>query len=669
MPEENRLQVDGDLSFPGGMRSDLDPLRINAGTYFSSINAINRGGAVTSRPGYTWKFNLPDGRFQGAHFLRSYQGEESVFFAIEGDVYRSPYPFVNYTKVADALLNPASDFVMFCTTEQSVIRNADESLSVIAPRRLLLVQDGTSPALYWDGATMKRAPVYTVGGVVVDDISVPNGTSMVWSGDRLWVANGPSLFASDINNPLLFEEATYLSNQSQSFRLFEDITAMAEYTSNTGSQLLVFTKSTVSAFQSSIRKRADWSTVNNFQQVILTGIGCVAPRSVVSQLGSLWWMTRYGMTELNAALSVYRDSTLRYPDIAMAVSKAFLARDLSTIACGAHENFLLVSTPSGSIDNVHTWVMDKAETVRTDSSTSESPVWSSIWTGTAPAQWLTVDAGGATSMLQFSRLSDGRYSCWETFTDKRTDEGAPITWGFETRAYLFKQFGKGPAGLSYQDTIDPKRFKYAEFFLDRIEGDLDVMAHYVGATKGTPLRILTKRISAGNENLDAVTEYDADGPAIPFLTSQTRLIRTQEDGSSFLSGESVESERPDEVDIGFRLSFIASGAGSVRAVRLFAQTATQRRSGACEDDETNPVFVSNDGASGELPGDLVTAPREPTYDASASETVSYGPQTYTSTRAASSTISQVDAQKKATAEAHVGAMLWLMSHTPPFHTP
>jgi hypothetical protein len=52
------------------------------------------------------------------------------------------------------------------------------------------------------------------------------GGPMRWVGDRLWVARGAELFASDINNPISFLEDIYLATV-RSFVLPSEITALA----------------------------------------------------------------------------------------------------------------------------------------------------------------------------------------------------------------------------------------------------------------------------------------------------------------------------------------------------------------------------------------------------------------------------------------------------------
>mgnify|MGYP003336014550 FL=1 len=198
----NKL-VEGESSFVGGMNSALDPSQLPPGFYSRGMNVVHRGGIVQCRPGYRCKTILPTGRLQGMAVFKPKQGAESLLMAVGGKLYHSHFPFNSYQEVDGITFSSSTKQVYFKQVEQSVRRNADGSLSLIIPRNLMIVQDGglSRPAVF-DGV---------VGYQTAD---IPLGGPMEWVADRLWVARGSNLYASDIGNPISFTESLYIASPS-----------------------------------------------------------------------------------------------------------------------------------------------------------------------------------------------------------------------------------------------------------------------------------------------------------------------------------------------------------------------------------------------------------------------------------------------------------------------
>ena len=571
---------DGDVTFLPGMNSTPDPVQLSPGQYPRSMNTVNRGGVVQCRPGYRCKFAAPPGNLQGGSFFFPKQGNPVVVFAVEGLVYASEYPFLEYRQVEGLQFTPHARQLFFKQVEQSIRLNDDGSLSFITPRNLLVIQDGgLTPAAIFDGSRGS----HQYGGT-----AIPLGGPMEWVGDRLWVARGSSLYASDLANPLAFTEHQYLTTV-EAFILPGEITALSRTTSVTFPQLLCFTESTTTLFQASIRDRSAWITTQEFQRVLFPNIGCTSQRSVVAHYGLLWWWSAYGLTSFDAAVLANQTSALPHRDSEMSESKSRLSDDVAGVATAAVENYLLVSVPYEDLFNRHTWVMDNSayQTLRE----MAPPVWNSFWTGTRPVQWLVAPVNEINTVLYLSHDFDGNNRLWEAFTPDRLDDGCPITWYLETRGYYLR------------DLLGQKQFRYADVFLGELYGTVDVAVFWAGTTRGKYKRILTKRIEATQGILRSSDVFTADDLLFA-LKKQSRRIRTQDAKDlTTAAGQSscgVESDFQEFIDESFQLLIVVSGPGAVRGVKLLNDPESgEKLGGGCESDEIGTRAVRYDGAASE----------------------------------------------------------------------
>lgn len=627
---------DGDFSFLLGQNSSLAPDQLPPGFYARGMNVVNRGGIVQCRPGYRCLAMYPEGNFQGGALFKPKQGLASILFVVEGNLYLSEFPFKSYRQLADVAFSPTAREIFFKQVEQSVKLNEDESLSLIPPKNLMVIQDGgTSPAVVFDGT---RAVAQTGDG------KIPNGGPMEWVADRLWVARGAKLFASDIANPTAFTEPLYLATVD-AFILPGTITALSRTPSAAQAQLLVFTQTNTTLLQAGIRDRSVWATTPDFQKEVFPEIGCVSQKSVVTHYGFLWWFSQHGLTSLDGAAQSFVTSELNYTDSEMTDSKARLSSDLSGIACSTYENYLLVSVPSASPFNTHTWVLDN--TVM-QLNRSAAPAWNGYWTGTRPVQWISANINGVNRSLYFSADYDGNTRLWEAFTPDRLDDGCPVTWWVETRGLNFGAVGK------------TKEFRYADLFVSELAGDVDFAIFWAGAARGKYKRILTKRVKATRGVWRSGEEFSL-ADQIFALKKQSRPLRTH-DGRAIIA-ESTQSscdvEAPAEEfrDEAFQLLLVGSGPGALRGYMQYVEppTNTDDSGGGCpaSEDETEENFVRFDGAAAEAHTfrdayeNLMT--ELPVFTSVRTETVSRDEFSEVGMGSAESIISQADADKIASA--------------------
>lgn len=627
---------DGELTFLGGMDSMSDSNQLSPGFYARSMNTVNRGGVVQCRPGYRCKFVMPPGNLQGGFVFRPKVGIESILFAVDGNVYLSEYPYRTYRQLAIQFSATARQ-LFFVQAEQAVTRNDDNSLRLVPPVNLVIIQDGglTAPAVF-DGFNAEH------------DANIKLGGPMAWSGDRLWVAQGAKLFASDIYDPRHFLEPQYFAT-IEAFTLPGEITALAEPTANAElASLFVFTQDSTTLIQSGIRDRTLWATTPNFQFIQFPEVGCVSPRSIALLHGLLWWYSAQGLTNVNAAMLTRQTSVTPYEDNEMAESKSRLGEDLNGVASGFFENYLLVSVPYCDRYNTHTWCLDGATFQRKE---QKSPfAWNSFWTGTRPVEWFYGLFAGSNRIFYASVDYDGQNRLWEAFSPDRLDDGCPITWYVETRAYS--------ADIPLKD----KKVLYADIYLSELAGTVDLGVFWAGPHRGRYKRILTKRIEAPRGSFRIGHDITSDQKIFAFK-KQVRALRTQDGrllaSSEDLSSCDVESIMLDFLDESFQLLIVGSGPGAVRGIRLYLEPApgtpgsvspNKELSGRCEEDEgPEQNFVRFDGAA----SDSVEALNEniPLFTSNRTVTLTEQGITEVGTGYGESVISQDDADKIATTTA------------------
>lgn len=568
---------EGDGIFIGGQNSDLNPIFLQPTQYFRGMNVVNRGGRVQCRPGYRCLAAWPEGVLQGFTFFRPRIGESVLVFAVAGRIYTSLYPFTEFRQLEDLQFSDVAPQIFFAQGTQALQENEDGSVSLIDPRNILVIQDGgfTSAATF-DGTTAQHSR---------GTGSIPIGGPMAWSGDRLWVARGNEVFASDLADPTRFTETSYITTAA-SFLFRSEVTALFPLPSGANvAQLLVFTRDNTSMLQSGIRQRSQWIAIPDFQREVLPNIGCVAERSVVAHGGFLWWFSRYGLVSFDSASQAFVTSAIPYLDQQMSASKTFLSPDLSSIASCVHENYLLISTPYSSAFNEHTWVLDSSPIA-----TGGAPAaWNSVWTGTRPAQWFTGIVMGRERVFYISPDVDGVNRLWEAFTPDRLDNGCPITWWAELRAV------SGGSPIKY------KEFRYADVNLSELRGEVDIAVFWAGANRGKYKRILTRKILASRGMLTRDRQLTID-TRIFALKSQSRALRTAEARSQSpeedLSSCGIEAPFQEFKDDAIQLLIVGSGPCGVSSTLLyFSDPDKLDDAGKCEEDETEQSYVRFDGAA------------------------------------------------------------------------
>lgn len=543
----NRLS-DGGVDFLLGVNSNLNPRNLNSAQLSWGINIINKGGDIDTRPGYESLFRLPDGKAQGMVAFTPTGGQPNLVMAVNGLIYVSEFPFTDYEQLPNIEFDPNVDHVSFKEALQ-----AKDGATVIEPKSVLIMQDGKSKPAYWDGFISRHLNPGIPSNETVQ------GLWMEWIGNRLWVARGRELFASDIFDPLHFTENTYLSIGGSLQAMDGDVITMLARTADSQS-LLVFTIHNTTIIQAGITDRAAWQTTPSFISLLFPGVGSAAGKSGFYHNGELWWYSVEGSRRFTQVGATIRNSRNGVSSIEMRRSFDNITKQVQSKVCGFSFNtFLGHSVPSGDVFNRHTWVLD---TSTNSQLSSDSPLaWQGVWMGTRPVEWVTLNVMGVERVFHISQDACG-IRVWEAFKPNRLDNGARIFCSVEF------------PGLLYGEKISFKKFRYDEFYLTRLIGEVDLTVDYRGDA-GCWKNILDIQLCATH----CFSNVVCDGPNKTIM-NQNRYIRTQEgehfcnDVDGWFTSENIGSF--------FQSRIRWYGRNGVNKYKSFADQWQEPSHGACE---------------------------------------------------------------------------------------
>lgn len=577
--------VAGSSSLVMGCDSYTSPTELGDTELIMGQNVTCRGGIVQTRPGSKSYYCMPDGNLQGFKVFIPDNGVAHHVFAVDGAIYVSAAPFTSYRRLWNLQFSKTAKYVSWAVCLKSTDYDNEGTLFVLdKPYSVLIIQDGLTRAGYWDGGNSGHlnpaaAPFPDNTDVVPGFNETPIGLWMIWSGNRLWVSRGNQIFAGDIGNPMKFTETLYL-NEGRAFNLSGPCTGMIEVPADAAGAkgFIAFTETDGTLFASYIQDRTTWLATPLFQNTILPQIGCVAPRSLITQYGLNWWFGPRGFTNINSALRQNITSRIDYQDNEMFSSKAYLGPDLSRICGSFYENYLMLSVPSGDVLNRHTWVLDQAPFE------NNAAAWPGFWTGWRPVEWSRGIINGSERIFFASIDYDGKNRVWEAMLPEKTDNGCRIT--------CYAQLREHAAG-----NLNQKKYDWSKFFLSQIYGEVDLNL-YVASTKGSYQFQKNYHIVATAGQIFADQQYSEAGPLMMGNTVQTRTIRTpsgQEDNDCNRCG--VESVEGNLIDYAFTHLLVWSGQMGIKAYQMHMIESPERQDGDCEEAEVQPRTLNAAGCS------------------------------------------------------------------------
>lgn len=581
-----------DTRWLGGLDSYAHPSFLQPGQYAWSVNAINRGGLIQTRPGRTRRFSFLGRRAQGIGTLLTLNNDLYAAVAIDGLIYQAPYPFTDFTVIPKISFSPDAEKVYFCSAVQAAKYNADATIAVLpVPVRWLIIQDGENSPAWWDGTTATQ-PTWTTRS-----LSVPVGTSMVESNGRLWGADGQKVWSSDYLMPLDFRERTYVA-ESDGFHFPNRVTVLAQAPQDSG--IFVGTERSVHTLQSTVVDRTQWSQTPKFQADVTLEVGPVSSSAFAYQHGLPWFYSHRGLMNMDRAQQGYRTDRLVAADAEMSRSKDAMLPDLTGVALSVFENVLLVAVPSGSIHNRHTWILDGAVAYRPGGDGAVAypaePVWSSVWTGTFPVQFLNVSVLGVERLYELSyssgtiQTSQGKTSgihLWENFQPDHDDDGTPIRCSFESR--LCVPMNEELCRVGYVETHVTSGWGNAS--IDIQLASMSGLYTSIGsATLFPPIGPLAQ---------DGSTFYTYGVPGSVDSTFQSfkrqnRYLRTPEHVLVGAQGQNPETNWLQGIDRGFQVKLNWTGRVAFRNVKVVYDRVTEPAYGQQLPQETNPSLAVYD---------------------------------------------------------------------------
>ena len=621
-------QVKTTAGWTQGINSVRNPWALPENQVKWAVNSQFRGGIAQTRPGQSMRLSLPPGNFQGGIlFLSNKQfkaadattlnqiydtngeGVEAdelpyIVFAVNGKVYWSPFPLTQPQdwksfQLTNVSLDP--DVSQFCFTLATKSANISSGgdVSVTPSHRVLFIQDGVNPPVYWDGSN-------TTG---VQTSSIPTGFWMAYSGNRLWVANKNIVLASDLGDPTSWVERTTGTGRGD-FSFTRPVTALVNYVGqNNDQKLYVFTDRETYALASGIYDRTTWTTTANFQTILFPNVGCIAGKSIAFQAGQMWWFSQGGLVSADVAGNAYLSSQVLYKDVEMVRAKAYMAGNQTGICAASFENYLMYSIPYLEPLNSATMVMDWA--IAAENGSQRIPAWCGVWTGTRPVEWTSGVVNGQPRCFHFSvdysATNDGSYiSLWESFMPNKVDSYLSIN-ADGTTTELFNRIYSQVETALLGDGMDYKQFVYAELECCEIGGTVDVKASYRGS-KGQYQSILDTRILAVTEDYQwQDTPFATEIEKFGFLNSQYRRLIT-ESASRNATAETCESYLTTDIDKGFSMLVEWCGEFGVETIRMFQDPWSERSTGVPQSDETKSCLLAQDGST--LTLELLPSPYE-----------------------------------------------------------
>jgi hypothetical protein len=262
-----------------GVNSGFRPDQIgNAQVAWGFNMAVRNGKPQTRGFAFVQRAILPKGLVQGASY---FSAAEVFVVSIWGQLWR----------IVPTGSHVAVDSIPLASRNSAINKQA----WMCETAGSLVVQDGVSAGIIYDGATARRANI--------SNGELPVGTSMAYGNGRLAVVvNDSDVEVGDITtgiyqSELQFTETTYLSGGG-AFYFPSKVSGLGFLPVNntdTGfGSLMVFGQRFVNSLQLNITQREQWDQIPGFQQVILPKVGAASQDVIVPVNQDLYWRDGQG---------------------------------------------------------------------------------------------------------------------------------------------------------------------------------------------------------------------------------------------------------------------------------------------------------------------------------------------------------------------------------------
>lgn len=510
--------LDGQLTFEKGVDTYRAPSRVPRNQVCLLVNSTTRQDYIGTRPGWN---QLPltftadastvfdTGLFQHIHGYQPDTGPSHLIASISGRIFR--------INALDTLT-----VTELTTTPPTPQPTGRRQVWMEQAECFLVIQDGQSVPLIYDGSTMRRSNVLGTGGTDADGTplyEVPVGTTMAYSGGRLWVVSagrgqplnetafvagdgvyGPTGTAAYNNRDsvLRFTENEYL-NGGFAFAVpanmgrITAMRAMANLDTSLGQgPLQVFTSAGCFSVDAPF-DRVQWAAMTNpIKTVSLLDQGALAQASTILVNGDVWYRALDGVRSFLIArrdFGTWGNRAMSYEVI------RFLADDDAALlrygSAALYDNRLLMTcTPQYSLSRgiTHRGMVVLDFIPLTSLAGSEPPCWDGLWTGphfpSLPAQHdflqlVNVESQGVSyvfaAVLAPPVSGTRSIQIWQLTKSQGHDADAARVEARISRAMESPQLDWSPAGSS---RLEQKLLEAADIWVDQVRGTVDFALYY-----------------------------------------------------------------------------------------------------------------------------------------------------------------------------------------------
>lgn len=443
MAEQERKRItDGFATMERGVMEGRDPSLLAKNQAARLINTTVRGGKLTCRPPYSrFALNFADGEqalwfkthnVQGREIYQSPSGQSSLVVSVGGRIFKIDVMKRRNLNVLE--LTPAGD----------ANPTNRPHVWMVQAEQYLIIQDGQSPPLIYDGAVCRRsmlgAPRY----------EVPVGRAMAYGLGRLVVVrpHGRSYVIGDIvhggTEVYQFTEDNYLNEGGDvTVPIQGEITALkilAQIDRSTGQGDLIVGTPYGAASARLGEKREEWKNIQ-FQLVAMLGAGPTSQNSMVLCNGDLFLRSRDGIRSLAMTRSEYQNSWSKTP-LSREVSRtlSYDTQALLGFCDGAlFDNRLLMLCNQTPLPNgcYHRGIIALDFDLISSMFEKQPPAYDGIWTGLRATALISGDFPDGERCFVFHRNDDDENELWEVLKDGVADNGiTPIEWIIEGPALL-----------------------------------------------------------------------------------------------------------------------------------------------------------------------------------------------------------------------------------------
>jgi len=550
-----RVQAAAQLSFEGGVDSNLLPRLLRGNQIAWATNCRIRGGTISPRPGFrkqalTFPVSGDDtlfqtGKFQGAGFYVGSNGLGELMVSIGGRTFSIDADFDARDISPEG--DPNSSKADLVTFEQA--------------ERWMIVQDGQAAPLIYNRSDSRRAY----------DLEVSSGSVCSYANGRLWCARGNFYTAGDLvgsssGDPtigrldavLKTTENTYLNEggsfstptNSGNIQSLQVLTALDTVLGQ--GDLLVFTEQSI--FATTVpTDRTQWKNLSYPVQRLVAPTGTVGPFSPVNVNGDIYYRSSDGIRSLISARRDFKDGGMTPLSSEIQRALSFDSPALLKHSSGVLFDNRLLHTCIGRTTErgvVHKGIVsldfDPVSGLRVDASLA----YDGLWTGLDFFHIVKGRLGTKERCFVFALSDSDEIELWELdpeLSDDWTDSDSctPIEWFFETKS------------VSFDSPFEMKRLDRFEVWLRDVAGVVD-FSLYTRPDSSTGWNLWR----SWQESVKIQDGLDYNKPSYRPRRSVANPPNSQED---------LDPKKP--VDQGYEFQFRLSGTGSatVDTLRFFAE--------------------------------------------------------------------------------------------------